>query len=98
MPPFVMPITHAARALASTLGGSEKSVIYPPMPVVVKTPALPTVVCPPVPGVAGAWQIGSEAGGTLARYVEPDGRLIGFSLTGAAAAHKNQLVRELQHA
>jgi rubredoxin---NAD+ reductase len=96
--PFVMPIMHAARALASTLVGSEKAVIYPPMPVVVKTPALPTVVCPPAPGAAGAWQIESEAGGTLARYVDAAGKLIGFAVTGAAAAHKNRLVKEMQTA
>ena len=96
--PFVMPIMHAARALASTLSGSEKAVVYPPMPVVVKTPALPTVVCPPAPGAAGAWQIESEAGGTLARYVDADGRLVGYALTGAAAAHKNRLLKEMQTA
>lgn len=96
--PFVMPIMHAARALASTLGGSDKALIYPPMPVVVKTPALPMVVCPPAPGAAGAWQIESESGGTLARYVDTADRLLGFALTGAATAHKNRLVKELQAA
>ena len=94
--PFVMPIMHAARALASTLCGNEQAVIYPPMPVVVKTPALPTVVCPPAPGVAGAWQVEVEVGGTLARYVDAAGKLIGFALTGAAAAHKNRLLKEMQ--
>lgn len=96
--PFVMPIMHAARALAATLCGNEKSVIYPPMPVVVKTPALPTVVCPPAPGVAGAWQVESGTGGTLARYVDAAGKLIGFALTGTATAHKNRLLTELQSA
>ena len=96
--PFVMPIMHAARALAATLAGSDQAVLYPPIPVVVKTPALPTVVCPPTPGAAGAWQIESEAGGTLARYVDAAGRLIGFALTGAAAAQKNRLLKELQSA
>ena len=96
--PFVMPIMHAARALASTLGGSDKALIYPPMPVAVKTPALPTVVCPPAPGAAGAWQIESETGGMLARYVDAADRLLGFALTGAATAHKNRLVKELQAA
>lgn len=96
--PFVMPIMHAARALASTLSGSDKAVVYPPMPVVVKTPALPTVVCPPAPGAAGAWQIESETGGTLARYVDAADRLLGFALTGAATAEKNRLVKELASA
>jgi rubredoxin-NAD+ reductase len=93
--PFVMPIMHAARALASTLSGTDKALIYPPMPVVVKTPALATVVCPPAPGAAGDWQIDAETGGTLARYADATGKLIGFALTGAAVAHKNRLVKEL---
>ena len=47
--PFVMPIMHAARALAATLAGKPTQVIYPAMPVVVKTPACPTIVSPPKP-------------------------------------------------
>src|SRR3990172_9808421 len=47
--PFVMPITHAARALGATLAGKPTAVAYPPMPVVVKTPACPTIVSPPAP-------------------------------------------------
>jgi rubredoxin---NAD+ reductase len=37
--PFVMPIMHAARALASTLAGKPAALSYPAMPVLVKTPA-----------------------------------------------------------
>lgn len=52
--PFVMPITHAARALAATLNGSDTPVHYPAMPVMVKTPACPTIVSPPEAGKAGS--------------------------------------------
>ena len=45
--PYVMPIMQQARALAATLAGTPTAVIYPAMPVIVKTPACPTVVCPP---------------------------------------------------
>jgi rubredoxin---NAD+ reductase len=85
--PFVKPIMHAARAPAATSSGSDKAVIYPPMPVVVNTAALLTVVCPPAPGAAGAWQIEPEAGGKLARNVDVAGKLLDFALTGAATAH-----------
>ena len=93
--PFVMPIMHAARALASTLAGNDKAMVYPPMPVVVKTPALPTVVCPPAPGSAGSWQVELQGGGAVARYVDGAGKLLGFALTGPACALKNQLLKEM---
>ena len=45
--PFVMPIMHAARALAKTLCGEPTRLTYPAMPIVVKTTAYPVVVAPP---------------------------------------------------
>jgi rubredoxin---NAD+ reductase len=93
--PYVMPIMHASRALASTLAGKDRAVAYPPMPVVVKTPALPTVVCPPAPGSTGSWQVELEGGGAVARYVDGAGKLLGFALTGPAYARKNQLLKEM---
>ncbi|MGE5491140.1 MAG: NAD(P)/FAD-dependent oxidoreductase, partial [Actinomycetota bacterium] len=42
--PFVLPLMQQARALARTLAGVPTEVAYPVMPVVVKTPACPTVV------------------------------------------------------
>ncbi|MEJ2687831.1 MAG: FAD-dependent oxidoreductase, partial [Gammaproteobacteria bacterium] len=79
--PFVMPIMHAARALAKTLTGTDTEVRYPAMPVVVKTPALPVVVAPPAADAAGDWQVEADAGGVRARWLAPDGeRLLGFAL------------------
>ena len=90
-----MPIVHASRALASTLAGNDKAMVYPPMPVVVKTPALPTVACPPGPGSAGFWRVELQGGGAVARYVDGAGKLLGFALTGPACALKNQLLKEM---
>jgi len=92
---YVMPIMHASRALASTLAGNDKASAYPPMPVVVKTPALPTVVCPPVPGSTGSWQVEWEGTGAVARYVDGAGKLLGFALTGPACARKGQMLKEM---
>ena len=92
--PFVMPIMHAARALAQTLAGTPTQVSYPAMPVVVKTPALPAVVCPP-PAVAGGWRVESDDAGIDARYEDDRGRLRGFALLGAATARKNALAQRL---
>ena len=93
--PFVLPIMHAARALASTLAGREQALRYPPMPVVVKTPAWPVVVCPPQQGAAGEWLSESESGSIASRYVNAEGRLLAFALSGKAVERKRQLLAEL---
>ncbi len=99
--PYVMPIMNAARALAATLTGSATAVRYPAMPVVVKTPACPTVVCPPLPNVQGAWEetlVTNDAGvttGVRALYKQVGGAVQGFALLGEATAEKQKLAAEL---
>lgn len=93
--PFVMPIMQAARALAKTLSGSATAVHYPAMPVVVKTPACPTVVAPPPAGVAGSWEEAVTADGVRALYHDAEGRLRGFALLGAATQDKQALAKDI---
>ena len=90
--PFVMPIMIGARALAQTLTGNATAVIYPAMPVVVKTPAQPAVVCPPPTGAEGEWQEMLTNSGVKACFYQ-DQQLLGFALTGDAVAEKQQLVK-----
>ena len=93
--PFVMPIMQAARALAKTLHGTPTAVIYPAMPVVVKTPACPTVVCPPPPGVEGKWEESVAADGVRALFHDSAGTLRGFALGGAATKDKQALTKDV---
>ncbi|ROR32381.1 NAD(P)/FAD-dependent oxidoreductase [Inmirania thermothiophila] len=88
--PFVMPIMHGARALARTLAGEPTPATYPPMPVVIKTPAHPVAVLPPPPG-EGAWRLTDEDGGVRMLWVAADGTLQGFALTGRHAAERQRL-------
>jgi len=90
-----MPITHAARALAATLAGNETPVRYPAMPVMVKTPACPTVVSPPEADQSGAWQVQSDEEGVKALFKNDAGALLGFALLGKAVAEKNELTAQL---
>jgi len=90
--PFVMPIMQQARALAKTLTGTPTNVAYPAMPVVVKTPACPTVVCPPPMGAAGSWREEALEGGMRALFEDAAGQPLGFALLGAACAEKQALV------
>lgn len=87
--PYVLPIAHGARALARTLCGEPTPVSLPAMPVMVKTPACPTLVCPP-PAVAGQWQVSGDSPDLEAVYVDAQGRELGFALTGKATARRGE--------
>jgi len=93
--PFVMPIMHAARALAATLAGNRTAVSYPAMPVLVKTPACPTIVSPPANGAVGEWCVEQHADGVKSLFVDATGRLLGFALNGSAAAERARLAQQL---
>jgi rubredoxin-NAD+ reductase len=93
--PYVMPIMQAARALAPSLLGQEATLTYPAMPVMVKTPALPTIASPPAKNSQGNWKINQIEGGLDARFESADGKLLGFVLLGAATAQRGALTKEL---
>ncbi|MCU7934409.1 MAG: FAD-dependent oxidoreductase [Candidatus Thiodiazotropha sp. (ex Dulcina madagascariensis)] len=93
--PYVMPIMHAARALAKTLTGQPTEVTYPAMPVVIKTPLHPIAVAPPTPGVAGDWRIERQDAGTRCLFHAPDGKLQGFVISGCFIEEKQALTRRL---
>ncbi len=92
--PFVMPIMHAARALARTLAFQPSPVSYPAMPVVVKTSAYPVVVSPPLPGVSGRWESTGVNGGIKSCFYDEHNVLQGFALTGGAVAEKAALAKQ----
>jgi rubredoxin---NAD+ reductase len=96
--PYVLPIMHAARALAKTLGGMPSRVEFPVMPVTVKTPAAPTVIVPP--DEAGNWRCmdtEDNAPHSLQALCEhvADGRALGFALIGSATQHKAAFVKAM---
>jgi len=84
-----------ARALAATLSGTPTSVVYPAMPVMVKTPAHPVAVLPPKIGAAGGWKVECSDSGICALHVNDAGCLQSFALTGSETSRRNALVKEL---
>lgn len=93
--PYVMPIMQAARALAVTLTGQPTPLSYPAMPVMVKTPALATIVSPPAKGAIGEWKTTKTDDGLEAHFESEDGKLLGFVLMGSATAQRGALTKEL---
>jgi rubredoxin-NAD+ reductase len=93
--PYVQPLMVQARALAATLTGTPTPVVYPAMPVMVKTPAHPVAVLPPKIGAAGGWKVDCGDTGICALHVDADGRLQGFALTGSETGRRNALAKEI---
>ncbi len=92
--PFVMPLMNGARALAATLCGESTKVSYPAMPVLVKTPAMATVVSPPARDAQGEWELTKLDNGIKALFKDGE-RLLGFALLGDAVSEKQALTKEL---
>ncbi|MDZ4201195.1 MAG: FAD-dependent oxidoreductase [Gallionella sp.] len=89
--PFVLPIMHAARALAKTLAGEETPVVFPAMPVVVKTPAHPVAVLPVARDAVGNWQLRANSDGVKMAFLDAKRCMTGFVLTGRYAAERNEM-------
>lgn len=89
--PFILPIMAQARALAKTLTGTPTELAYSAMPVAVKTPACPTVVCPPPQGSVGEWQEVVDVDGVRAMFAGADGKPLGFALLGSATTERQAL-------
>ncbi|OJW90884.1 FAD-dependent oxidoreductase [Thiobacillus sp. 65-1402] len=93
--PYVQPLMLQARALAATLAGTPTPVVYPAMPVMVKTPAHPVAALPPQAGAAGGWQVECGDTGVCALHTDGSGRLQGFVLTGGETGRRSALLKEL---
>lgn len=93
--PFVAPLMAEAKALAATLAGTPTKLALPALPVVVKTPCLPLVVCPPQAGSAGRWVVEGEGQNLKAQYISEQGAALGFALTGAYANERQALGRAM---
>ena len=97
--PYVMPIMNAARALAQTLtqtsAGNKTDVLFPVMPVAVKTPALPLMIAPPAIGSKGQWR---SAEPNVWQFNNEQNAVIGFVLAGAQTSKRAEMVKLLQAA
>lgn len=93
--PYITPILNCSRALAKTLSGAHTSVEYPAMPVVVKTPAHPIVVCPPPKNMEGKWEIETQDNSIRALFFNQHQQLYGFVLTNETVKERALLVKQM---
>jgi rubredoxin-NAD+ reductase len=81
-----------ARALASILAGTPGRLSLPALPVAVKTPACPLVLCPPAANAPGDWHCErDDEQGAMHHFLGRDGALLGFALAGDACGQRRQL-------
>ncbi|MEO8342953.1 MAG: FAD-dependent oxidoreductase [Gallionella sp.] len=93
--PYVLPIMHAARALARVLAGEDARVEFPAMPVVIKTPAHPVAVLPVARNALGAWQMLANGHGVKLGFFDAQNQLSGFVLTGEYAVERGAMTKQL---
>ena len=93
--PFIMPIMHAARALARTLAGTRSAVVYPAMPVLLKTPACPAVFFPALVPGGGKWHVEDGEQGMRGFYRAADGTLLAAALSGGCTREREAVQRQL---
>ncbi len=94
--PYVMPIMNAARALAATLNGTKTELVFPLMPVAIKTPALPIVVSAAHPALAGQWVADTSEPEGLWRFMDSEDVQRGFALTGKCTSRRMELGKATQ--
>jgi rubredoxin---NAD+ reductase len=92
---FVQPILVAARPLARTLLGSPTPIEFPPMPVIIKTPAHPVVVQRPPAAVQGEWHLEESEGGLTLCFKDTSSAVHGFVLTGESTARRAAVTKRL---
>ena len=96
--PFVQPIMIAARAIARTLAGSPTPIAFGTMPIVVKTPACPVALVPAGPPDGGRWHTEADDDELEMHFIDGDGRLAGFVLTGKRGTRRQALARTIDEA
>ncbi|MBS0350583.1 MAG: FAD-dependent oxidoreductase [Proteobacteria bacterium] len=92
---YVAPLLQCAKALAKILSGGQEPVNYPIMPIVLKTPALPLVFCPPPAGMTGAWRQEGAGHHLKMLFYDSADQLRGFVLAGDKIRDKMVLAKQL---
>ena len=91
----IAPLLMCARALAKILTGDDIEVRYPPMPVIVKTPACPINSILPEADSEGSWACTGDDAHLDCQFFDFKENLLGFTLTGKAMRRRAELIKEL---
>ena len=94
--PYVAPLMQCARTLGKTLAGGDDDapgkVKYPTLPIMVKTHLCPVIAYPPADR-SGEWTIEGDDHSVEASYLDDEGNLLGFALTGEATKKRKDYLK-----
>ena len=93
---YIAPLRHQAQALARTLAGEPTALVYPMMPIMVKTPVMPIMACLPKLGIQADWCVEGRGLNWTALAYDQHNQLQGFILTGDARQEKLTYLKALQ--
>jgi rubredoxin---NAD+ reductase len=94
--PYVLPIMSQAKSLASTLTGKPLQIDYPLMPIVVKTPCAPIVICKSGIETKESWQIDMSPLALEGTCRTATGSINGFVLMGEAVKKRQVYLTALK--
>jgi rubredoxin-NAD+ reductase len=94
---YIEPIKRQAEAVAAAICGQSAPFERRAISVRVKTPSLALNLCPPDLSVAdaGGWHEATENGSACSMDYLVHGKLVGYALSGAEAAHAGALYEEV---
>jgi len=93
---YVAPIKQQVKALAQTLTGVLTPIVYPAMPVVVKTPTMPLTMVPVRGDYQGRWHDVSEQDDqAVSAFYDDDQHLRGFVLQGTATVKRSEWLEKM---
>ena len=94
--PYVAPLMQCARTLGKTLAGGDDDapgkVKYPTLPIMVKTHLCPVIAYPSADR-GGEWTIEGDDHSVEASYLDDEGNLLGFALTGEATKKRKDYLK-----
>ena len=94
--PYIMPLMQSARILAQNLSGIPSRVIFPHMPIIIKTSVYPIVALPSTLDITTEW-VCEESSKHGLRFVQLDaqGRIRGFALSGDKTTQRASMLGRL---
>ncbi len=93
--PYIAPILSQARALVQNVVGNPTAFVLNVFPVVVKTPSFPLCCFAPATDVVGQWKVQEVNEGWVGEYLDAQGQLHGFVLSGKNTQDKQIYLERL---
>jgi len=93
--PYIAPISFASKAVALSITGQATKMVFPPMPVKLKTHTYPISLLPPVSMEGVTAELETTVKGQKLLYKESTGAICGFVLAGEVAREADAIAKTM---